>query len=96
MAEKFISLNLKIAFGGALTFLNAKENKEVVKKIDIEHLLIETDAPYLTPHPYRGKTNEPKYIYLVADEIAKLKGLDTKMISEKLYKNACELFGVEE
>lgn len=96
MAEKFIALNLKIAFGGALTFLNAKENKEVVKKIDIEHLLIETDAPYLTPHPYRGKTNEPKYIYLVADEIAKLKGLDTKMISEKLYKNACELFGVEE
>ena len=95
MAEKFISLGFKIAFGGALTFLNSKENKEVVKNIDLENLLIETDAPYLTPHPYRGKTNEPKYIYLVVEEMAKIKNIDKEKIAKITYDNACKVFGIE-
>lgn len=95
MAKKFIKLNFKIAFGGALTFLNAKENKNVVKEINMKHLLVETDAPYLTPHPFRGKINEPKYIYLVVEEIAKLKNMDKEEVAYITYCNACDMFGVK-
>ena len=95
MAEKFIDLGFKLAFGGALTFLNSKENKEVVKNVDIENLLIETDAPYLTPHPFRGKVNEPKYIYLVVEEMARLKNVDKEEIAHSTYNNACYIFGIE-
>lgn len=95
MAKLFIELNLKIAFGGALTFLNAKENKEIVKCLDVENLLIETDAPYLTPHPFRGKTNEPKYIHLVAEEMAKLKSISVEDVAKITYDNACDVLGIE-
>ena len=95
MAYKFITLNLKLAFGGALTFLNSKENKEVVENIDIKNLLVETDSPYLTPHPHRGKTNEPKYIHLVVEEISKIKNISKEIVARETYDNACKLFGVE-
>lgn len=95
MAYKFITLNLKLAFGGALTFLNSKENKKVVENIDIKNLLVETDSPYLTPHPHRGKTNEPKYIHLVVEEISKIKNISKEIVARETYDNACELFGVE-
>jgi len=94
-AKEFIKLGFYLAFGGALTFLNAKENKEVVRNISLEHLLIETDAPYLTPHPYRGKQNEPKYIYLVVEEISRLKNVTKEEVARITYINACNLFGVE-
>lgn len=94
MARKFIGLNLKIALGGALTFLNSKENKEVVKEIELSELLIETDAPYLTPHPYRGQRNEPKYITLVVEKMAEIKGVSVDVVANETYKNACELFEV--
>lgn len=96
MAKKFVALNFKIAFGGALTFLNSKENKEVVKNLNLGDLLIETDAPYLTPHPFRGKMNEPKYIYLVVEEMARIKNLSKEIIARETYRNACDVFGVEE
>ena len=95
MAKKFIALGFKIAFGGALTFLNSKENKEVVKNIELDDLLIETDAPYLTPHPYRGSINEPKNIYLVVEEMSKLKDIEKEKIAQITYNNACEVFGIE-
>lgn len=94
MANKFIDLGFYLSFGGALTFLNAKQNKEVVKNVDIKNILIETDAPYLTPHPYRGIRNEPKYIYLVVEEIARLKSLTIEEVSKITYDNACYLLGV--
>ena len=96
MAKKFIALGFKIAFGGALTFLNAKENKRVVSELNLSDLLIETDAPYLTPHPHRGIKNEPKYIYLVVEEIAKIKNVSKEIVANETYKNACEVFGVEQ
>lgn len=95
MAKLFIELNFKIAFGGALTFLNAKENKEIVKNLNIKDLLIETDAPYLTPHPFRGKINEPKYIKLVVEEIARLKEMSVEEVAKTTYNNACDLFEVD-
>ena len=95
LAKEFIKLDLLLAFGGALTFLNAKQNKEVVKEIDIKHLLIETDAPYLTPHPFRGKRNEPKYINLVVKEMANLKNMSEEEVASITYNNACNIFGIE-
>ena len=94
MAKLFIELGFKIAFGGALTFLNAKENKEIVKELDMSHLLIETDAPYLTPHPFRGKTNKPAYVKYVAEEIAKLRGVSVEEIISATTKNAEEFFNL--
>ena len=95
LAKEFIKLGLLLAFGGALTFLNSKQNKEVVKEIEISNLLIETDAPYLTPHPFRGKQNEPKYISLVVKEMANLKNISEEKVACVTYNNACNLFGIE-
>lgn len=95
LAKEYEKLGFLLAFGGALTFLNAKHNKEVVKAIDLSNILTETDAPYLAPHPFRGKRNEPKYINLVVKEIAKLKNIDEEEAARITYENACEFFGVE-
>ena len=95
LAKEFIKLDLMLAFGGTLTFLNSKQNKEVAKEIELKHILIETDAPYLTPHPYRGKQNEPKYIPLVAKELANLKNINEEEVANITFNNACELFGIE-
>ncbi len=94
LAKEFIKLGFMLAFGGALTFLNAKQNKEVVKEIDSKYLLTETDAPYLTPHPYRGKRNEPKYIHLVVEEMSRLKNINEEEMSQIVYNNACDFFEV--
>ena len=63
-------------------------------EIPLEHLLVETDAPYLTPHPYRGTRNEPFYVSLVAKKIAELKGLPYEVVCEQTTANACELFKI--
>ena len=68
-------LGLKIAFGGILTFKNSVTAPKVCEIADLEDILIETDCPYLTPHPYRGLVNEPKYTSLVAQKIAEIKGI---------------------
>lgn len=94
LSKEFIRLGMMISFAGPLTFLNAKTNKEIVKSIDMNNLLIETDCPYLTPHPFRGKENEPKNVLLVAQEVAKLKQIDLDLVKSITYKNACELFGI--
>lgn len=94
LAKEFIKLDFMLAFGGALTFLNSKQNKEVVKEIDSKYLLTETDAPYLTPHPYRGKRNEPKYIHLVVEEMSRLKNINEEEMSQIVYNNACDFFEV--
>ena len=75
MAKEFIKIGFLIGVGGVLTFKNAKEIKEIVKKIDIENIVLETDSPYLSPEPYRGKKNVPSNIKFVADKIAEIKGI---------------------
>ena len=65
-----------------VTFKNAKEIKKVVEKIDLKYLLSETDSPYLTPHPYRGQENGPKYIPLIVEQIASLKNIDIKILEK--------------
>ncbi len=94
-AQVCIDMNFMISLGGPVTFKNAKTPKEVAKEISLEHLLIETDAPYLAPHPYRGKRNEPAYVTLVAEEIAKLKGLPVEKIAEMTTENALNIFNIK-
>lgn len=94
IARACMDMNFYISFGGPVTFKNAKETKETAKEIPLERMLIETDAPYLAPHPYRGKRNEPAYVKLVAEEIARLKELDYEEVAHQTTKNAEKLFGI--
>ena len=94
--QTVLGLGLYIALGGTVTFTNAKTPKEVAEEVPLDRLLIETDAPYLTPHPHRGEKNEPKYICLVLEEIARLKDMSKKHLEDVIYKNTCHLFNVDE
>lgn len=94
MAKEFIKLNFKLGISGPVTFKNGKSMKEVCEKIDLKYLITETDSPYLTPHPYRGKENGPKYIPLIVDEIARIKSINTSEVEKKIEENVKELFGV--
>lgn len=92
MAQQFIGLGMYLSISGVITFKNAKKTREVVKEIDLKNILIETDCPYLTPQPYRGKTNYPQYTYYVAQEIALVKEIDISEVIETTYNNALEAF----
>ncbi len=92
--DDYLAMNFYISLAGPVTFKNAHEVKEVAKHIPLDRLLIETDAPYLAPHPHRGKRNEPELVTLVAKEIANLKGISYDEIVEKTRENAKKLFRI--
>jgi TatD DNase family protein len=94
IARECIKMNFYISLGGPVTFKNAKKPKEVAAEIPLDKLLIETDCPYLTPHPYRGKRNEPGYVKLVAEQIAEIKGLTYEEVADATTKNAKNFFGI--
>jgi TatD DNase family protein len=91
IARECLAMNFYISFGGPITFKNAKQPKEVLAQVPLERLLVETDAPYLTPHPYRGKRNETAYVKLVAEAAAQIKGLSYTEITEITSNNAQKL-----
>lgn len=93
-AKELTKMNLLISLGGPLTFLNAKTPKEVARAIPLEKIVIETDAPYLAPHPHRGKTNQPRYIVLVLEELSKIKNLPVEEVANITYENARKMFHV--
>lgn len=95
MIYDFISLGMYISLGGPVTFKNAKTPKEVAKEIDLNYLLVETDSPYLAPHPLRGTQNVPGNVPLVVEEIARIKEKDTSEIATATFNNGCRLFGVK-
>lgn len=95
MARKYLKLGYKLALGGALTFKNAKNTVDVAKEVDLKDLLIETDSPYMTPVPYRGKRNDPRKVVLVAEKLAEIKGISTEEVLEATKKNTFEFFGVK-
>lgn len=92
MVDMFLNLGLSIGIGGTLTFKNNIKTKEVVKHIPLDRILLETDAPFLTPHPFRGKTNSSKYLYLVRDEIASLKNVSIELVDEVTSNNFRKMF----
>ena len=93
-AKKCLDKGYYIAIGGVVTFKNAKELKEVAKYIPTDRLLLETDAPYLAPVPYRGKLNTPAYLKYIAQEIADLKQTDVNIIKNQTTLNAKKVFGI--
>ena len=95
MAEECIKLNLKIAIGGVVTFDNAKTLREVAMNVPVEEFLFETDCPYLTPVPHRGKRNEPAYVRLVAEKVAALRGVEFEELARITTNTAKKLFGIE-
>ena len=94
-AKECMKMNFYISFGGPVTFKNAKNVKEVAASVPLDRLLIETDCPYLTPHPFRGKRNEPGYVKLVAEELAALKGLSYEELANITMENAKKVFGID-
>ncbi|CAM3986713.1 TatD family hydrolase [Alkalicoccus chagannorensis] len=92
MAEACLDMNFYISFGGPVTFKNAKLPKEVAVTIPDDRLLVETDAPFLAPHPYRGKRNEPAYVKLVAEQLAELRGVSYETLAGQTTANAEALF----
>lgn len=95
MAKICLKLGWKLSIGGPVTFSNAKNLPEVVAKTPIEELLIETDCPYLAPHPFRGRTNEPALVRLVAEKIASIKGLELEKTAEILTRNSKKIYGLD-
>jgi TatD DNase family protein len=92
IAEHILSLGFYIGISGPVTFKSARDLQEVVRFIDLDRVLIETDAPFLTPHPHRGKRNEPGYVIEVARKIAELRSLSLSMVAETTTANAERLF----
>lgn len=92
IAKECLNMNFYLSFGGPVTFKNAKQPKEVLKKTPLDRLLIETDCPYLTPEPYRGKRNESSYVRYVAEAAAELKGISIEEMSIITTNNAFQLF----
>ena len=93
-AKECIKQGLYIALGGPVTFKNAHNSKEVAAKIPLEKLVLETDSPFLTPHPFRGKTNDPSKILLVAEEIAAIREMSIEEIADITTNNAEKLFRI--
>ena len=92
IADEILKMNFYISLGGPVTFKNAKQPKEVAQHIPLDRLLVETDAPYLSPHPYRGKRNEPARVKLVAEQIAELRGISYEEVCKATTENAERLF----
>lgn len=93
-AKRCVEKGWFIALGGVVTFKNAKKVRQVAKEIPLEHIMLETDTPYLTPHPYRGEENAPKYIVLSAKETANLKDTALSEVERVTTANAQNFFNV--
>lgn len=96
MALECIKLGLYISISGPVTFENARKTVEAVKQVPLDMLLIETDSPYLTPVPHRGKRNYPGYVRFVAEKIAEIKGISFEEVARQTLENGKRLFGIEE
>ncbi len=94
--KKFLDLGMHISYSGVASFKNAKDVHESVKQTPMDMLLVETDAPYLTPAPYRGQQNEPGFTKFVVDAVADLKEVNPKVIADQTFENATKLFGIQD
>ena len=96
LAERAYSWNFLLGIAGPVTFKNARQMHELVPQLRADRLLIETDAPYLTPHPYRGKRNEPGYVALVAEKVAQLTATSLADVAQRTSALALAFFGLTE
>jgi len=93
-AKEIIDINFMMGLGGVLTFKNSGLANEI-KNIDLKHFILETDSPYLTPTPFRGKRNESSYIKIIAKKLAEVKGISLEEVAQITTENAKRLFGIE-
>ena len=94
MAQAALDMGFYISMSGIVTFKNAKQVQDVAARVPLDRLLIETDSPYLTPTPYRGKSNQPGYVRYVADHVAQLRGIPVEQLAEATTDNFFRLFPV--
>ncbi|MBP2645454.1 MAG: ycfH [Firmicutes bacterium] len=95
MARQVLAMGFYISLAGPVTFTNANKLKAVAQEVPLDRLLVETDSPYLTPHPNRGKRNEPAYVRLVAEEVARLRGITLEELAEATTANVKRLFSIK-
>ena len=91
-AAKFLNLGMAISFSGVASFGNATAVHDAVRAVPLDRLMVETDAPYLTPAPYRGKQNEPAFTRFVVEAVASLKQVPVERVAEQTYQNAQRMF----
>lgn len=94
MAKEILKLDMYLGFGGAVTFKKAKKAIEVIKITPIERILLETDCPYMTPEPFRGKRNDSSYILYTAQKIAEIKNIPVQDVIRITAKNTKDLFEI--
>ncbi len=94
-AKAYIDLGLYVAFGGALTFKNARRALEAAEKLPMDRLLIETDCPYMTPEPFRGRRNDPSLVRLVCEKLADLRHIESEEVAQITLQNGLKLFGMQ-
>lgn len=95
LAKEAMRMGFMISAGGPLTFKNSRQLPEVVKNIPLDYLLLETDSPYLSPEPYRGKTNEPKNVFFVAERVAQIRGVEVEEIAHITTENAQKFYKIK-
>jgi TatD DNase family protein len=93
-ARAYLELGFYLSFTGIITFKNAGALREVVRQVPLERMLVETDSPYLTPVPHRGKRNEPAYVRFVAETIAQVKEMPVEEVARATTRNVKQLFGI--
>ncbi|MEK7160632.1 MAG: TatD family hydrolase, partial [Patescibacteria group bacterium] len=91
-AKQYLAMGFYLGFNGIITF--ARDYDKVVREVPLDKLLLETDCPYLTPEPWRGKRNEPSYVKYVAQKVAELRGISVEEVAEITTKNARKLFKI--
>ncbi len=94
LVRQALELGYYISFAGSITFKNSKNAPDVVKMVPLDKILIETDSPYLSPEPNRGKRNDSRNVKFVAEKIAEIKGIDVEEVAKQTYKNAMEIFNI--
>ena len=94
-AKTLIKLGWHLSFTGTITFKNARKAPEVIAAVPLDRIMVETDAPYMAPTPYRGKRCDSRYVYRMAETIAQIKGLTTQEVKEATTENGKRLFGIE-
>ncbi|OPJ55066.1 TatD family hydrolase [Alkalithermobacter paradoxus] len=95
LAKEYVKMGCFISIAGPATFKNNVKTTQVIKEIPLEYLLIETDSPYLSPHPHRGKRNDPSYVRYVAEKIAIEKGISYEKVCKTTTENAKRFFGIK-
>ena len=95
MAEIYVKMGFVLGIGGVVTYKNGRKLKEVVERIPLDKLVLETDCPYLSPVPNRGKRNSSLNLPYVVREIAALKGVSEEEVEQKTWENACRVYGLD-